>query len=171
MKIVIVMAQTLDGKIARDAKHCADWTSTEDKKSFAAESKKHGVIIMGSTTFDTIGRPLPGRLNIILTRDPKRYKDKAQPGLLEFIKGTPAEIVQLLESRGFTSAALGGGSKTNAAFLKAGLVDELLITIEPKIFGGGVAITEGETLDLNLELLELNKLNDHTIQFRYKIKK
>lgn len=169
MKIIIIMAQTIDGKIGKDAKHEVNWTSKADKQAFVAETKKHGVLIMGSSTFDTIGRPLPGRLNLILTSKPEKYQDKVQEGLLEFVSGSPAEIVALLEKRGFESAALGGGAKTNASFLKAGVVDEILLTIEPLIFGSGINFTQGEELDLKLELIEQTKLDDNTIQIRYKV--
>lgn len=171
MKIVIVMAQTIDGKIGKDAKHEVDWTSKADKKSFVAETKKHGVLIMGSSTFDTIGRPLPGRLNLILTSKPEKYQGKTQDGLLEFASGSPAEIVTMLEKRGFKSAALGGGAKTNSDWLKAGVVDEILITIEPIIFGSGINFTQGEELDLKLELIEQTKLDDNIVQLRYKVLK
>ena len=56
-----------------------------------------------------------------------------------------------MKKRGFKSAILGGGAKTNAHFLKAGLVDELLLTIEPKIFGNGISLCEGLNLDKNLK--------------------
>src|SRR3989338_1485183 len=91
MKLILIMAMTADGIIARDSQHTADWTSAADKKAFIAETKKHGVIIMGETTFATIGRPLPGRLNFILSLQPEKFQDKTQPGTLEFFKGSPKE--------------------------------------------------------------------------------
>lgn len=171
MKVVIVMVQTIDGKIGKDAKHEVDWTSSADKKSFSEETKKLGVLIMGSSTFNTIGRPLPGRLNLILTSKPEKYQAKAEDGVLEFVSGSPADIVAMLEKRGFKTAALGGGAKTNAAWLKAGMVDEILLTIEPLIFGKGINFTQGEELDLKLELIETNRLNEDSIQLRYKVLK
>ena len=101
MKLILMMAMTLDGIIAKNSNQLADWTSKADKKAFIAETKKHGVIIMGQTTFETIGRPLPGRLNLILSLEPEKFKDRQQPGILEFVKGTPEEIVAMLQSRGF----------------------------------------------------------------------
>jgi dihydrofolate reductase len=171
MKIILMMAITLDGKIAKHRDHLADWTSKEDKKAFFRETKKHGVVIMGRTTFDTIGRPLPKRLNLILTSSPERYKEQHQPDLLEFMNATPEEVVTYLEKQGYESAVLAGGARTNAAFLEKGLVDELLITIEPKLFGGGVSLIEGLVLDVDLKLLEMTKLNEDSVQVRYEIKK
>jgi len=165
------MAITADGIIARHRMQNADWTSKADKKNFVAETKKHGVIIMGRTTYEAIGRPLPGRLNIVLTLDPKKYKAKQVDGLLEFVSATPAQLIEQLKDRGYQSAMLGGGAKTNAIFLKAGLVDEIMLTIEPKIFGNGINFTESEDLDIELELLETKKLDDNVLQLHYKVKK
>ncbi|MBI3290750.1 dihydrofolate reductase family protein [Candidatus Falkowbacteria bacterium] len=171
MKLIVMMAITADGIIAKTKDQKADWTSSADKKAFIAETKKHGVIIMGDTTFNTIGRPLPGRLNLILSLTPERYKEREQPDILEFKKGTPEEIIKMLEDRGFESAILGGGARTNSFFLKAGLVDEILLTVEPKIFGIGLNFTEGEDLDLNLELISAKEIGDNAVQLHYKVLK
>ncbi len=171
MKVVLVMAMSADGIIAKTDSHIADWTTSVDKKAFATETKKHGVIIMGKNTFDTIGRALPERLNVILTSSPEKYKDLEQAGVLEFTNVAPKELLASLEQRGYQSVALGGGAKTNAAFFKENLVDELLITIVPKMFGTGLKISEGADLNVDLELLETVKLDTNVIQQRYRIKK
>lgn len=163
------MAMTADGIIAKNSNQLADWTSKADKQAFIAETKKHGVIIMGQTTYQTIGRPLPGRLNLILSLEPQKFADLAQPGILEFFKGTPDEIIDLLEKRGFRSAILGGGARTNAMFFEHNLVDELLITVEPKIFGVGLNFTEGVDLNLNLKLLGTNSIGDDAVILHYQV--
>lgn len=164
-----MMAMTVDGIIAKEVGQNANWTSKADKKAFIAETKKHGVIIFGETTYKLIGRPLLGRLNMVLTLNPEENKSAEIPGTLEFFKGTPQEVIALLEAKGFATAILGGGARTNASFLKAGLVDEILITVEPKIFGMGLNFTEGTDLDLNLELLENNSIGDNAVQLRYRV--
>lgn len=164
------MAMTVDGIIAKNKEQNADWTSKADKKVFVAATKKHGVIIMGDTTFKAMGKKsLPGRLNLILSLEPEKYKDLAKPGELEFIKASPEEIVKYLKDKGYKSAILGGGARTNSFFLKAGLVDEVYITVEPKIFGVGMNFTEGEDFDLNLELISSQEIGDDAIQIKYKI--
>lgn len=167
-----MMAATVDGIIAKDKNQNADWTSKADKRVFIAETKKHGVIIMGDTTFEAMGRKsLPGRLNLILSLEPKKYKNLEKPGELEFMKDSPENIIKSLEDKGYESAILGGGARTNSFFLKAGLVDEVWITVEPKIFGVGMNFTEGENLDLDLELIESKEIGDNAVQLRYKIVK
>lgn len=168
MKIILMMAVTADGKIAKSTSHAADWTSKEDKQAFIKETKKAGVIVMGRNTYETIGRPLPGRLNLILAENPEDYQDAVKPGNLEFFKGSPQEIYEFLAKRKFETVILGGGASVNQSFMVNNLVDELLITIEPKLFGRGMSLFT-ESLDIDLELLDLVKLNPNTIQLRYRV--
>ena len=65
MKVILLMAITLDGRTGKDEMHFVDWTEQEDKKIFVQITRRTGVIIMGSRTFDTIGGPLPKRKNVI----------------------------------------------------------------------------------------------------------
>jgi len=161
------MAATLDGKIAKHTKHPADWTSKADKEIFVAETKKAGVIVMGKTTYETIGRPLPGRLNVVM--DFKPDKTKNIPDLLEFTNKPPKSIISDLEKKGFSRIILGGGATINGLFLKRGLIDEIWLTIEPKIFGEGLSLFRGVKADFNLTHLETRQLSSNVIQVRYKV--
>ena len=62
MKIILMMAMTADGKIAKNSDHFPDWTSKEDKKMFMRVTKEVGVVIMGDKTFFTFPKALPERL-------------------------------------------------------------------------------------------------------------
>lgn len=48
------------------------WHLPEDLKRFKTTTRSH-TVIMGRKTFESIGKPLPNRLNIVLTTD-KNYK-------------------------------------------------------------------------------------------------
>ncbi len=72
MDVILLMAMTLDGKISRDTQQLVDWTGKADKQYFVRVTRQAGVVIMGSKTFDTIGKPLPGRMNIVMSRNPHR---------------------------------------------------------------------------------------------------
>ncbi len=162
-----MMAVTADGKIAKSADHPANWTSKADKKIFVEETKKAGVIVMGQATYDTIGKPLPGRLNVVMTRQPDTSKNI--PGVLEFTAKQPKELLADLVSRGFSVVILGGGATINGLFLKENLIDEIWLTIEPKIFGSGLPLFQGAEMDLNLELVEVRNLDKNVIQVRYRV--
>lgn len=52
------------------------WKIPDDLKRFKEKTRGHP-IIMGRKTFDSIGRPLPGRTNIVITRDAKWQSEGA----------------------------------------------------------------------------------------------
>jgi dihydrofolate reductase len=64
ISLVVAMAQ--NGVIGRD--NALPWRLPEDLRRFRA-STLGKPILMGRKTFESIGRPLPGRANLVLTRD------------------------------------------------------------------------------------------------------
>ncbi len=48
------------------------WYIPEDFKHYKETTFGHA-IVMGKTTFEGIGRPLPGRINYVLSREPIKY--------------------------------------------------------------------------------------------------
>ena len=165
MKVILIMALTIDGKIARDADHFPDWTGREDKLMFKETTQKAGVVVMGSKTYDAIGKPLPNRKNIVLTRKKTRWSVQ---GNLVFTGRTPAELLADLEKEGFQTVVLAGGSKINTLFIREGLIDEMYITFSPKIFGTGLSLFT-EQLSLDLKLIDFKKLGSDEIFTRYRV--
>jgi dihydrofolate reductase len=162
----LVMVMTADGVIAKGSDHNPmDWTSQEDKDHFKEVSRDFGVMIMGQSSYDAIGSPLPGRLNIVLTREERTD----QPGLLEHKQGDAKQILDDLEKRGHNKVLICGGTFVNSLFLKENLIDEIQITIEPKLFGAGLRLFDKTDVDLNMELMEIKKLNDNTINLLYRV--
>ncbi len=65
MEKIIIAAVSKNGAIGKD--NALLWHLREDLKYFKATTLGHPVI-MGRRTFESIGRPLPGRLNIVVSR-------------------------------------------------------------------------------------------------------
>ena len=65
MQIVLVVAKSENNVIGADGD--LPWRISADLKHFKAVTMGHP-IIMGRKTWDSIGRPLPGRRNIVITR-------------------------------------------------------------------------------------------------------
>jgi len=67
------MTVTLIAAVARNGVIGADggipWRLPEDFAHFKATTLGH-TLVMGRATYESIGRPLPGRATIVLTRDP-----------------------------------------------------------------------------------------------------
>lgn len=160
----MVMAATLDGRIAKTSSHFPDWTSREDKKFFQRVSKEAGVVIMGDKTFATFPSPLKDRLNVVFTME------ENQPVIegVKWVKGAPEEVMAELEKMGYETAILGGGAAVNGMFLEKKLIDEIYVTIEPKIFGDGLSLFKGD-FDVDLKLKEIEKINDDSVVLKYEV--
>jgi dihydrofolate reductase len=65
MKISLILAMTRQGVIGRN--NTLPWHIPEDLKRFRKLTSGHP-IIMGRKTYDSIGKPLPNRTNIVVSR-------------------------------------------------------------------------------------------------------
>jgi dihydrofolate reductase len=66
MRLSIIVAMSKNGVIGREGK--LPWHISEDLRRFKRTTMGHP-IIMGRKTYESIGRPLPGRRSIVITRE------------------------------------------------------------------------------------------------------
>ncbi|NQV88874.1 MAG: dihydrofolate reductase [Parcubacteria group bacterium] len=175
MKILIIAAMSADGKIAESVDQLSlDWTSKEDTRFFIDKTKEVGTLVMGSTTFATIGKPLPGRRIIVLSKDdskePRFSSIETVPpgGSVEFANKSAEELVADLGHEGVESLVVGGGSSVYSQFLQAGLVTDLYLTIEPVLFGAGIPLASGFDR-IEMSLVDVTKLNDQAVLLHYQV--
>lgn len=171
-EVTLIAAMSSDGFIAREKSEISThWTSREDAQWFSQKTKAIGLCVMGWTTYQTIGRPLPDRSTIILTSQPSLFETTQIPpldqitGKLPSLVTTnlePLALLTELEARGYEKIAICGGASVYTQFMKAGLVTNLYLTIEPVVFGQGVRLF-AEPLDIKLKLIATHKLSDQTI--------
>jgi dihydrofolate reductase len=76
---------------------------------------------------------------------------------------SPADALQQLKAEGFSQVIVGGGVKTNSSFLERGLIDEIILDIEPFLFKKGLPLTNEMVADYRLELLEIEKYASHAV--------
>ena len=173
MKIVLIAAMSVDGKIAQSRDQLSlDWTSKEDTRFFIEKTKEIGVMVMGATTFETIGKALPGRRIIVLSKDdglePRfGFQDSiSAEGSVEYANMPVDELVQALESQNIEQLAVAGGSSVYSQFLQKGFVTDLYLTIEPVLFGSGIVLASGfDRIDMSL--VDMKKLGEQTVLLHY----
>ena len=165
MHVSLMVAITVDGKIARAPDHYPDWTGKADKRLYVDITKRAGVMIMGSKTFDIIGRVLPGRKTVVMTRNRQRRSERND---LVFTQDPPQKIVADLAAQGYEEAVVVGGATINQLFADKGLIDELILTISPYAFGTGLSIFS-DALDLKLDLKKFWQLDENTLCVRYAV--
>lgn len=158
MTITCIAAVTLDGKIAQHQRHFTDWTSTEDKRALTEKLNASDVVIVGRNTFDIAHQPLSRRNCIVFTRSvdsPKRMSDR-----LLFCNPAETDVHALLEN--YSAIAVLGGTPVYSWFFKQGLVDSLLLTIEPIVFGYGLPLFDlgDQVPDIHWQLTACTRLNE-----------
>ena len=174
MKVTMVILASVDGKTTfGDNQNVYSWSSIEDQKHFFSLIKKNNLIVMGRATYESSQQVMKiekGKLRMILTRSPKKYLNQTIKGQLEFSDESPKKLVKRLSLLGYKKMLLVGGGAINGLFLKENLVDELYLTIEPKLFGKGKNIIEGQLLNASLKFVSVKKINKiGTLFLKYKI--
>lgn len=174
MKTILIFVSTLDGKITKWGDGMIrTWSSKADQEYFDNTWNDTHVIVMGSHTYraDPV-KPVPKHLFIVLTRKPSTYKKLEVPGQLEFTDMLPLQLITRLMDTGEEKILIVGGAKVATSFLKARLIDEVWLTVEPKIFGRGGNFATGENLDITLELISCTRANDQgTLLTKYRVKR
>lgn len=141
LRLTAVVAMTPDRVIGRAGK--LPWHLPEDLAFFKRTTRGHPVV-MGRKTFESIGRPLPKRRNIVLTRD----SDWTAPGV-ETIH-SPEALAELPDIG--NRAYIIGGAEIYAAFHS--LLDDWLVSHISASFEGDTFLAGFETDFHNSEIVE-----------------
>ena len=152
MAIIGIVAIAQNFAIGKDGK--LPWHYSADLKFFKQTTLNHAVV-MGWNTWESIGKPLPKRLNIVLSRS-KNLEN--QPSLL--LLRSKAEVLGLADYLK-CDVFLIGGAKTYAEFSEAidkWMVTEIPETIEnadvfmPRDFLNGFELKEKTSLEADLQV-------------------
>ncbi|WAK02204.1 dihydrofolate reductase [Methylobacter sp. YRD-M1] len=133
MKISLIVAMASNRVIGINNQ--LPWHLSADLKRFR-QITMGSPILMGRKTYESIGRPLPGRTNVIISRDP----DYKQEGCLVF-----NDIETAIESCGqkFQEIFVIGGSELYKSMLP--MADTLYVTLINKEFSGDAFFPELDT--------------------------
>lgn len=127
MRIVIIVAMRNDRLIGKAGG--LPWHVPADLRHFKQTTMGHAVI-MGRKTFDSCGKPLPGRRNIVITRSvapapPALARVDDRQTSLDWVPSLDAALA-LCRFRSEEIAFIVGGAQIYAAALP--LADEMIIT-------------------------------------------
>jgi dihydrofolate reductase len=110
VRLTLVAAVADNGVIGADGG--IPWRIPEDFAHFKSLTLGH-VLVMGRATYESIGRPLPGRTTIVLTRD----ASWAREGVL--VAGTLEQALELAADLGPEVFVVGGAGVYAQAFDRA----------------------------------------------------
>ena len=140
MKITLVAAIASNNVIGKE--NSLPWNIPEDLKRFKQMTSGH-TILMGRKTFDSIGRPLPNRQNIVMTKD-ENFEQEGIKVINDF-----DEALELIKESNEDVFVI-GGSKIYELFEP--VANSLAITRILKDFEGDAFFP-----DINWELWQIEK--------------
>lgn len=172
-KVIYSLAASLDGFIAtKDGS--VDWLQMSDLEEGAEEMREFfasiDTILFGRKTYEKGlemggGPTYAGIYNYVFTRSEKFESD----GDIEFIKDDPERFVQDLKKKEGKDILLMGGGDLASTFLVAGLIDEIIVGIQPVVLGAGIPLFDGTIATCELERFDLKTRKSGTVQVSYRI--
>jgi dihydrofolate reductase len=130
-------------------------------------------LVIGRRTFEkvlTFGSwPYGSKRVVVLSSRPVDLS-LARGGVVEQMAGEETEIVSLLASSGARHLYIDGG-KTIQRFLRAGLIDRLIITRVPVLIGDGIPLFGAIPHDIRLRHVATRHYESGLVQTEYQVDK
>ena len=172
VKTSVFVGASVDGFIARPS-GSYDFLSSgggERDNGYEEFFATVDALVIGRNTYDVV-LPFPtwpygAKPVFVLSTRPL---DPAPSGsVVERMAGTPGEILSRVEARGFQHVYVDGGF-TVQAFLRAGLINRLVITRVPVLIGTGIPLFGPVDADIRLEHLGTRQLAGGAVQSEYAV--
>jgi dihydrofolate reductase len=176
MRASVFTATSLDGYIARENGDL-DWLPADgdmpDGEDYGYKAFMSGIdlLVMGRHTFEkvlTFG-PWPyGNKPVVVLTSRSPGPPPPPTGTVEFMAGTPQDIVARLAERGAHHLYVDGGI-TIQRFLAAGLIQRLIITRIPIILGSGIPLFGRTGRDIKLHHVATREYPSGFVQSEYSV--
>ena len=130
-------------------------------------------LIMGRNTFETViefNVPWPYNKPVFVLSNKLKEIPESHKGKAFLVHGTLTEILGQIHKKGYERLYIDGG-KTIRNFLKADLIDEMLLTTIPILLGSGSSLFGELPNELKFELIETKTFLNQISQRHYKRKK
>ena len=171
MNVTLFMAMSVNGIIATE-NGSEEFLSHENWKSFSGFVEEFGCFIVGGNTYTAVKNwdwgygfdDFADAKKLIVTND----KDFSVDAGYE-LASSAEEGLEMLSGFGFTKALLSGGAYTNSLFMKAGLIDSVILNVEPAIIGQGKPLFSPAEFQVKLHLQKTKRLSDGILQLRYEV--
>jgi len=166
------IAASVDGFIAR-ANGALDWLPGDDVEEHGYDEFMATIdaYVMGRGTFDVVlgfgGWPFAKTMVFVATNRPLPEGLPAD-ARIQAVSGSPAEIVAAAADRGFERLYVDGG-KIIQQFLRAGLIQRMIITRIPVLLGSGIPLFGELPSDIRLRHVRTRSFPSGLVQSEYSI--
>lgn len=162
MANILYMAISRDGFIA-DSNDETPWSDAE-WEAFQEFAKSCEVVLLGKRTFQIMqagGEFVTGPRYIVVTND--KTLDTGEFGKIAINKAKD------MPKAG--KVGIIGGGELNGRLAKLGVIDEIILDIEPLELKEGIRLFGNHEIPLKLELIASKLIGDSTIQRHYRVVK
>jgi dihydrofolate reductase len=175
VKTTVYCASSLDGFIAR-ADGGIDWLGDPTKPGeqdygFHAFFDSVDVLVLGRNSYDVVKDfdpwPYGSKPVVVLTSRGLQIPDRIA-ATVSTLSASPAEVIARLASQGARHLYIDGG-KTVQSFLRAGMIDRLIITRVPILLGNGIPLFGPLEKDIRLKHVSSKTFPDGLEQSEYAV--
>jgi dihydrofolate reductase len=170
MKLSVFCGVSVDGFLARPD-HSLDFLDAGEQEPHGFEEFYNSVdvVVIGRKTFEvvlTFGKWFYGEKQVVVLSSRPVDLSTVTGGAVEQMSGEPSEIVTRLKAQGFKHAYIDGGN-TIQRFLRAGLIDRLVITRVPVLIGAGISLFGPVARDVTLRHVATRCFHGGLVQSEY----
>ncbi len=129
-------------------------------------------LVIGRGTFETVlgfAKWPYGRKPVFVLSGRPLDLSKASDGVVEQMAGEPKDVVAKLESRGIRHVYVDGGV-TIQRFLRAGLIQRMVVTRVPVLIGAGIPLFGPLDRDIRLEHLGTRQYESGLVTSEYRVR-
>jgi dihydrofolate reductase len=169
-KVVLYIAQSLDGYIAR-ADGDIGWLSAVEHEGedygYGEFIESVDTVIMGRKTYEKvlsfgIEFPHSDKKCFVLTKT-KREPD----GNVQFYSGDVNRLIKSIRGEDGKDIFIDGGAEVVREFLSEDLIDEYVISIIPVLIGGGIRLFKETGREIKLMLSSIRTYESGLVQLKY----
>lgn len=171
MNVSLFASMSVNGMIARKNGQ-EDFLSDANWDLFCELAKEYGCFVVGRKAYAAVQKyydeygfdDIKGVKKVVLSRNKELRLGKGY-----ILAASPQEAIKKLSRAGLKQVLVAGGSTTNSAFARAGLVDQLILSCEPVLVGAGKPVLAPEDFDLLLKLEEAKAQKDGRLALKYAV--
>ncbi|QUS55279.1 dihydrofolate reductase family protein [Pseudovibrio brasiliensis] len=171
----VFIATSLDGFVARED-HGLDWLMKQPNtgEDHGYDEFIAGVdgLVMGRGSYETIlsfekwpySKPVVVLSRTLQQTDvPEVLRDKVR-----VTSSDPSEVMAELSAEGWSKAYVDGG-KVVQSFIRAGLIEDIILTQIPILIGRGLRLFGEVVADIDLELISSRSFKSGLVQSHYRL--
>ena len=171
MRASVFIATSVDGFIARP-NGAIDWLpEAPEDHGYSEFFDSVDALVMGRGTFETVlgFGTWPYRKRVVVLSSRPLDLSVARGAPIDQMSGEPADVVARLSEQGVKHAYIDGGV-TIQRFLRAGLIQRLIITRIPVLIGTGIPLFGELPEDVQLQQVATRAYPSGLVQTEYTVK-